>query len=48
MVKIDMDSIKQLSVAERVPLVITPPNAACKRYLQVKKDKLGHLLPDFE
>ena len=37
-----------ITVAERVPLVIDPPNAACKRYLQVKKDKMGHLLPDFE
>lgn len=37
-----------ITIAERVPLVITPPNAACKRYLQVKKDKMGHLLPDFE
>lgn len=37
-----------ITVSERVPLVIDPPNAACKRYLQVKKDKMGHLLPDFE
>nr|MBC8340536.1 bifunctional 3,4-dihydroxy-2-butanone-4-phosphate synthase/GTP cyclohydrolase II [Pseudomonadota bacterium] len=32
-----------LKIIERVPLEITP-NEANKKYLQTKKDKLGHVL----
>jgi 3,4-dihydroxy 2-butanone 4-phosphate synthase/GTP cyclohydrolase II len=34
-----------LKIIERVPIAI-PPNAVNKRYLQTKKEKLGHLLDD--
>lgn len=34
-----------LKIVERVPIAI-PPNAVNKRYLQTKKEKLGHLLDD--
>ena len=34
-----------LRIVERVPIQI-PPNAQNRRYLQTKKDKLGHLLDD--
>lgn len=37
-----------MTIAERVPLLITPPNAACQKYLAVKKHKLGHILPHIE
>ncbi|MCE9583083.1 MAG: bifunctional 3,4-dihydroxy-2-butanone-4-phosphate synthase/GTP cyclohydrolase II [Planctomycetes bacterium] len=36
-----------LEMVERVPIAI-PPNPANARYLQTKKDKLGHLLGDAE
>ena len=32
-----------IEIAERVPLVI-PPNPENARYIQTKKDKLGHIL----
>ena len=35
-------------VSERVPLLIEPPNAACRQYLSVKKHKMGHILPQVE
>ena len=34
-----------IKITERVPLLITPPNAACQHYLSVKKHKMGHILP---
>jgi 3,4-dihydroxy 2-butanone 4-phosphate synthase / GTP cyclohydrolase II len=34
-----------IAVSERVPLLIEPPNVACKQYLSVKKHKMGHILP---
>jgi 3,4-dihydroxy 2-butanone 4-phosphate synthase/GTP cyclohydrolase II len=34
-----------LRIVERVPIQI-PPNQKNRRYLQTKKDKLGHLLDD--
>jgi 3,4-dihydroxy 2-butanone 4-phosphate synthase/GTP cyclohydrolase II len=33
-----------LTIVDRVPLVV-PPNPCNQRYLETKKDKLGHLLP---
>jgi 3,4-dihydroxy 2-butanone 4-phosphate synthase/GTP cyclohydrolase II len=36
-----------LRIVERVPIQI-PPNQKNRRYLQTKKDKLGHLLDDME
>jgi len=36
-----------LKIVERVPIEI-PPGASNRRYLQTKKDKLGHLLEGFE
>jgi 3,4-dihydroxy 2-butanone 4-phosphate synthase/GTP cyclohydrolase II len=36
-----------LRIVERVPIVI-PPNQKNRRYLQTKKEKLGHLLDDVE
>ena len=32
-----------LEITERVPIVI-PPNAYDKRYLDTKKEKMGHLI----
>lgn len=37
-----------ITVTERVPLLIDPPNQACKTYLSVKKHKMGHILPHIE
>jgi 3,4-dihydroxy 2-butanone 4-phosphate synthase/GTP cyclohydrolase II len=37
-----------VAVSERVPLLVDPPNAACKQYLSVKKHKMGHILPHVE
>jgi 3,4-dihydroxy 2-butanone 4-phosphate synthase / GTP cyclohydrolase II len=34
-----------ITVSDRVPLLIEPPNEACKTYLSVKKNKMGHILP---
>jgi 3,4-dihydroxy 2-butanone 4-phosphate synthase/GTP cyclohydrolase II len=36
-----------LRIVERVPIQI-PPNQKNKRYLQTKREKLGHLLDDME
>jgi 3,4-dihydroxy 2-butanone 4-phosphate synthase/GTP cyclohydrolase II len=36
-----------LRIVERVPIQVTP-NSKNKRYLQTKKDKLGHLLDDMD
>jgi 3,4-dihydroxy 2-butanone 4-phosphate synthase/GTP cyclohydrolase II len=36
-----------LRIVERVPIQVTP-NTKNKRYLQTKKDKLGHLLDDMD
>jgi len=36
-----------LRIVERVPIQI-PPNQTNRRYLQTKKDKLGHLLDDMD
>ncbi len=37
-----------IQISERVPLLIDPPNAACRRYLSSKKNKMGHILPNVE
>jgi 3,4-dihydroxy 2-butanone 4-phosphate synthase/GTP cyclohydrolase II len=37
-----------IEIAERVPILIDPPNAACQHYLSVKKHKLGHILPNVD
>jgi 3,4-dihydroxy 2-butanone 4-phosphate synthase/GTP cyclohydrolase II len=36
-----------LEIVERVPIII-PPTEANQRYLQTKRDKLGHWLPEAE
>jgi 3,4-dihydroxy 2-butanone 4-phosphate synthase/GTP cyclohydrolase II len=36
-----------MRIVERVPIQV-PPNQANKRYLQTKRDKLGHLLDEME
>ncbi len=38
-----IDSLPDIEIVERIPIQITP-NPYNKNYLQVKKDKLGHLL----
>jgi 3,4-dihydroxy 2-butanone 4-phosphate synthase / GTP cyclohydrolase II len=35
-----------IKISERLPLVVDPPNVECQRYLQTKRLKMGHLLPD--
>lgn len=37
-----------LKVTERVPVLVDPPNAACRRYLASKKRAMGHILPNIE
>ena len=32
-----------ISIVERVPIIV-PPNEYDKRYLETKKDKMGHLI----
>jgi GTP cyclohydrolase II len=41
------DGLKEhgITVSERVPLLIQPPNAQCEKYLSGKKRKMGHILP---
>jgi 3,4-dihydroxy 2-butanone 4-phosphate synthase/GTP cyclohydrolase II len=34
-----------ITVSERVPLLIDPPNVQCEKYLASKKHKMGHILP---
>jgi 3,4-dihydroxy 2-butanone 4-phosphate synthase/GTP cyclohydrolase II len=46
--KIDGLQANGIELAERVPLVINPPNESCRRYLEVKKRTMGHLIPDFD
>lgn len=38
-----IDSLPNIEIVERIPIQITP-NPHNKKYLQVKKDQLGHLL----
>lgn len=38
-----LKSLKGVEIVERVPVIITP-NAYNKAYLEVKRDKMGHLL----
>ena len=37
-----------IQIAEIVPLLVSPPNEACKRYLLSKKNKMGHILPQVD
>lgn len=34
-----------LTISERVPLLVEPPNDECRRYLNSKREGMGHLLP---
>ncbi len=36
-----------ISIPERLPLLVSNPSDACRRYLRSKKREMGHLLPDF-
>jgi 3,4-dihydroxy 2-butanone 4-phosphate synthase/GTP cyclohydrolase II len=36
-----------LEIVEQIPIVV-PPNDHNRRYLQTKRDKMGHTLPEFE
>lgn len=37
-----------IQISERVPLLVSPPNEACKKYLLSKKNKMGHILPQVD
>ena len=37
-----------IQIAEIVPLLISPQNEACQRYLSSKKNKMGHILPQVD
>jgi GTP cyclohydrolase II len=37
-----------ITVSDRVPLLIEPPNPECRRYLSGKKHKMGHVLPHID
>lgn len=43
--KVSRLEVYGVEVVEQLPIQV-PPNAANRRYLQTKKSKLGHLLPD--
>ncbi len=34
-----------IAISERVPLLINPPNEACRAYLSAKRDNMGHIMP---
>ncbi|MFI0794385.1 hypothetical protein ACH4OY_17135 [Micromonospora rubida] len=37
-----------INISERVPLLVAPPNEACRAYLRAKKENLGHILPHLD
>jgi GTP cyclohydrolase II len=37
-----------ITISERVPVLVEPPNEACRRYLASKKREMGHLLDNIE
>jgi 3,4-dihydroxy 2-butanone 4-phosphate synthase/GTP cyclohydrolase II len=37
-----------VTISDRVPVLVEPPNEACRRYLASKKREMGHLLPNIE
>lgn len=46
--KVDGLAGQGIQISERVPLLIDPPNEACRKYLATKKHKMGHVLPNVE
>jgi 3,4-dihydroxy 2-butanone 4-phosphate synthase / GTP cyclohydrolase II len=37
-----------ITVSDRVPVLVDPPNEPCRRYLASKKREMGHILPNIE
>ncbi|MGW1058200.1 hypothetical protein [Micromonospora rubida] len=46
--KVDGLTAGGINISERVPLLVDPPNEACRAYLRAKKENLGHILPHLD